>query len=101
MPCCRRDHLRDCHDKNNTFQWAHLCLNLPGIKNYKPAQAWVSKFWEDELLASNFVCFIDDQQVAAFSSQRIIKAGHAISTGKSYLGLMDALHKVRASHGLR
>ncbi len=53
----------------------------------------------DGFLASNFVCFVDDQRVTAPSSQCIIKAGHAISTRKSYLGLQDALCKIRAPHG--
>ncbi len=39
--------------------------------------------------------------MTAASSQRIIKAGHAISMRESYLGLWDALRKIRAPHGSR
>jgi hypothetical protein len=91
----------DQNDKCNAFHWTHFRLNLPGTRNYKPAHAWVSKQQQDKLLASNFVCFVDDQQVTAASSQCIIKAGHAISTQESYLGLHDALCKIRAPHGLQ
>ncbi len=70
----------DWNNKCNAFHWTHLCLNLPGTRNYKPAHARVLKQRRDKLLASNFVCFVDDQQVTAASSRCIIEAGHAIST---------------------
>jgi hypothetical protein len=93
---CRGSHLGGLPWQSNTFQWEHLRLNLPGTKTYKPSQAWISKRRADESLASNFVCFVDNQQVAAASSQHIIEVGHAISTRKSYLGIQDALRKIRA-----
>jgi hypothetical protein len=91
----------DCHDKSIPFQWEHLRLNLPGTRTYKPSQAWISKCRADESLASNFVCFVDNQQLAAATCQRIIEAGHTTSTRKSCLGIQDALCKIRAYHGLQ
>jgi hypothetical protein len=91
----------DRHDPGNAFQWSHLRLNLPWCKGYTPAQAWLSKRRKDDSLASNFVCFVDNQRVTASSSARIVEAGHAISTMESYLGLQDALRKIRAPHGTR
>ena len=81
----------DCHDPNNAFQWSHLRLNLPGSKGYTPSRSWISKQRGDNSLASDVVCFVDNQRVTASTSARIAKAGHAISTKESYLGLQDAL----------
>jgi hypothetical protein len=92
---------RDRHNRSNAFQWEHLHLNLPGTRTYKPSQAWISKCRADKSLDSNFVCFVDNTRVAAANSQHIIKGGHAISTHKSYLGLQDTQHKIRAYHGSR
>ncbi len=92
---------RDRHNSTNTFQWTHLRLNLPGTKSYTPLQGWISKRQMDGSLASKSVCFVDDQRVTAPSSKQIIEARHVISTRESYLGLQDALRKVRASHGLQ
>jgi hypothetical protein len=91
----------DRHDPENAFQWSHLCLNLPGSKGYKPAWAWISKRRKDNSLASNFVCFVDNQRVTASSSARVVKAGHAISTKESYLGIQDALQKIQSPHRTR
>ena len=77
---------------HNAFQWSHLRLNLPGPKGYTPSQAWLLKRRKDDSLASDFVCFVDDQRVTASTSERIIEAGHTISTKESYPGLQDASH---------
>jgi hypothetical protein len=65
----------DRHNPGNTFQWSHLRLNLPGSKGYMPAHAWLSKQRKDDSLASDFVCFVDNQRVTASSSARIVEAG--------------------------
>jgi hypothetical protein len=83
----------DCHNPNNAFQWSHLHLNLPGSMGYTPLQSWISKRRRDNSLTSDFVCFVDDQRVMASTSVRIAKAGQAISTKESYLGLQDTLQK--------
>ena len=89
----------DRHDQNNAFQWNSLMLNLPGTCEYKPGLAWITKRRADNSLASDFVCFVDDQRVTGMGSDRIKEAGHAISTREAYLGLQDALRKVRHSGG--
>ncbi len=81
----------DCHDKLNPFQWDSLMMNLPGEPGYNPSKAWISKRRYDNSLASNFVCFVDDQRTKGQTRERVIKAGHAISTRESYLGLQDVL----------
>ena len=48
-------------DKENSFQWQDVRLNLPGTVEYNPNQSWISKRRDDGSLASGFVCFIDDQ----------------------------------------
>ena len=74
-------------------------LNLPGACGYKPGQAWITKRRTKNSLDSNFVCFVDDQRVTGMGSDRIREAGHAISTREAYLGLQDALQKVRHNDG--
>jgi hypothetical protein len=40
-------------DPTNAFQWNTIRLNLPGTKEYKPSDAWLSKHRTDGSLASN------------------------------------------------
>ena len=61
---------------------------------YDPNEAWISKRREDDTLASDFATFIDDQRLAGASEERVIQAGHALSTRESYLGIQDALRKI-------
>jgi hypothetical protein len=71
-------------------------LNLPGTRDYTPLRAWITKRRKDGLLASNVVCFVDNQWVTGQGGERLMEAGHTISTRESYLGLQDALRKVHA-----
>ena len=84
----------DRNDYTNAFLWSNLMLNLPGTRRYNLSRAWITMMQTDNSLASNFVCFVDDQHVAGHGSRRVREAGHAISTRESYLGLQDALRKV-------
>ncbi len=86
----------DGHDHMNAFQWSSIMLNLPGTLGYQPSAAWISKRRADKSLASNMVCFMDDQRLMGSSEERVKEAGHTVSTQESYLGLQDALRKVRA-----
>ncbi len=86
----------DRHDHTNAFQWSSVMLNLPGTPGYQPSAVWISKQRVDNLLASNMVCFVDNQRVTGSSEERVREAGHTLSTRESYLGLQDALRKVRA-----
>jgi hypothetical protein len=79
---------------NNAFQWSNLMLHLPGTRGYNPSGAWITKMQTDNSLASNFVCFVDNQRVTGHKSRRVREVGNAISTRESYLGLHDALRKV-------
>ena len=54
----------DRHDVANAFQWDVVRLNLPGSEDYTPSLAWISKRRMDGSLASDFVCFVDDQRLA-------------------------------------
>ena len=85
----------DPDDEFNAFQWSDVRLNLPGSPGYTPGEAWISKRRRDGSLASDFATFVDDQRVMGGSHARIKSAGHAISTRESYLGIQDALRKVR------
>ncbi len=73
-------------------------VNLPGSPEYQPSMAWISKRRADNLLASNFVCFVDDQRITGSSKERVREAGHAISTREGYLGLQDVL-KIQVPNG--
>jgi len=91
----------DRHDAENPFQWSHVLLNLPGSRDYNPSKAWISKRRLDDSLASDMVDFVDDLRNAASSQQQLRELGHRISTIESYLGLQDALRKLRAAGGTR
>lgn len=83
-------------DVTNPFQWSFIQLNLPGTSDYDPSVAWLTKRREDGTMASDFVCFVDDQRLVAATLERLKEAGHALSTRESYLGIQDALRKLRA-----
>ncbi len=89
----------DRHNLSNTFQWSYVHLNLPGMKEYNPSLACLSKWQVDGLLASNFVCLVDDPRVVGHGQARVIEAGHAISTREAWLGIQDALRKISAAGG--
>lgn len=91
----------DPGDATNPFQWEYVQLNLPGQKDYQPNIAWITKRRKDGSLASDFVCFVDDQRLGASNSKRMREAGHALSTREAYLGLQDALRKLRSAGGTR
>ena len=52
----------------------------------------------DGSLASDFVCFVDNLRITGQGRLRVIEAGHAISTKESWLGIQDALQKLRCRH---
>ena len=85
----------DRRDSSNAFQWNHVMLNLPGTKSYNPSIPWITKRRTDGTLASDLVDFVDDERIVGCGSERAREAGHAVSTRESYLGLQDALRKLR------
>ena len=85
----------DRKDVNNAFQWDHVRLNLPGSESYRPDTAWISKRRKDGSLASDFVCFVDDQRLVGAGRGRVVEAGHTLSSRESYMGIQDALRKLR------
>ena len=85
----------DRKDDNNAFQWDHVRLNLPGSESYRPDTAWISKRRKDGSLASDFVCFVDDQRLVGAGRGRVVDAGHTLSSRESYMGIQDALRKLR------
>ncbi len=91
----------DRHDPTNAFQYGYIMLNLPGSERYNPSIAWISKRRADGSLATDFVCFVDDQRLAREGEERVKEGGHALSSREAFLGLQDALRKIRASHGTR
>ncbi|KAL3815391.1 LOW QUALITY PROTEIN: hypothetical protein ACHAXA_010996 [Cyclostephanos tholiformis] len=66
----------NCREQNNPFLWEGIMLNLPQTREYVPSSAWITKMRTDNLLASDFVCFVDDQQVMARGSLQVKEAGH-------------------------
>ncbi len=74
----------DWHDCFNPFHWESIMTNLPGTAEYSLAHSWISKRQSDNLLTSDFICFVDDQRIMTQSQELLIAAGHAISTWESY-----------------
>ena len=91
----------DRHDEENAFQWHSIRLNLPGLIGYQNNDAWLSKRRKDGSMASDYVQFVDDQRLAAAGEKRMLEAGHTLSTREAYLGIQDALRKIRGAGGTR
>jgi hypothetical protein len=85
----------DRRDPDNAFQWDHVRPNLPGSKSYTPSEGWLTKRRRDGTLASDVVAFVDDERVVGSGSDRVMEAGHTLSSRESYLGIQDALRKLR------
>jgi hypothetical protein len=71
------------------------------MRGYKPALSWILKRRSNGTLASDFVCFVDDLQITGQGCWQVREAGHAISLQQSYLGIQDALWKLRLADGTR
>ncbi len=91
----------DRHDPSNPLQWNCILLNLPGTRKYNPSIAWILKRCTDGSLASYFVTFIDNLRLAAQGPERVKELGHTVSTKQAYLGIQDALRKLRAAGGTK
>lgn len=87
------------HNPDNPFQWKEVILNLPGTPSYNPNKVWIGKVRCDGTTATDWVCFVDDQQLGGSSKSRLIEGGHCISTHESYLGIQDALRKLQGTGG--
>ncbi len=74
-------------------------LIILGTNEYNLLLAWILKRQEDGLLASDFVFFIGNQHITIQGRERVIAAGHAISSIESYLGLQDTLRKLQSAGG--
>ena len=74
-------------------------LNLPGTSGYDPTRAWLTKQQADNSMASDLVCFLDNKRIIGEGQERVEEAGHALSTRESYLGIQDALQKLRSLRG--
>jgi hypothetical protein len=81
--------------ENNIFRWKALKLNLPGQKDYNPSLLWVQKEREDGTLASELLCYVDDERVTGSTELEAWIAGQHVSSGCAYLGLQDAARKRR------
>jgi hypothetical protein len=62
---------------------------------------WVSKQRKDGSLASDFVCFVVDLRITRHGQERVVEAGHTISTRESYLGIQAALQKLKFLEGTK
>ena len=91
----------DRHDPSNPLQWNGIMLNLPGTRQYNPSIAWLSKRRTDGSLASDFVTFVDNLRLAAQGGKQVRELGHTVSTKQAYLGIQDALRKLRAAGGTK
>ena len=53
------------------------------------------------MLASDFVTFVDDLQLGAQGAKQLKETGHTVSMKQVYLGIQDALRKLRAAGGTK
>jgi hypothetical protein len=71
--------------QNNKFQ----------LELFGGLERWISKHRVDGSLASDFVCFVDNLRITGQQQCRVREMGHAISPKQSYLGIQDALCKLK------
>jgi hypothetical protein len=79
----------------NSFQWQHVCLNLPGTRDYDPCLSWVSKLRSDGRIACNIFSFVDDERVTGPDEELTWQASHVLAAKQAYVGIQDAGRKAR------
>ena len=57
--------LGDPTDPKNVFRWETVIVNLPGNPQYDPSKPRVYKVRADGTIASDIVCYVDDNRVTA------------------------------------
>jgi hypothetical protein len=68
-------------DEDNVFRWTRVSLNLPGQVDYNPSKIWVREERTDGTLASDLVCYVDNERVAGPSLDDSWKATQRVSSG--------------------
>jgi len=85
----------DRHDEENPFQWTTIRTNLPGSDDYDPRVSWISKIRKDGRVAADLFTFVDDERVTGPDEDVTWKAGHRLGYIQSYLGIQNAVRKLR------
>ena len=75
--------------EKSPFQWATVCLNLPGIITYDLAVTCICKFGVDSNIASDVFPFVDDERVSGATRKLTWQFGHCLAAIQSYLGVQD------------
>ena len=83
------------HDVNNPFRWARVRLNLPGMRDYDPSTARVSKQRESGAIASDLFVYVDDLRVTGSTEEDCRAAMRQTGFTLGYLGIQDAARKRR------
>jgi hypothetical protein len=79
----------------NPFQWQHVCLNLPGTRDYDPCLSWVSKMWSDGRVACKIFSFVNAERVTGPDEELTWQASHVLAAQQAYVGIQDAGRKAR------
>ncbi len=85
-----------CNGKElNPFQREVISLNLPGTKGYNPRFLWIVKRRKDGQIACDLFTFVDNERVVGPTEELTWQASHVLASNQSYLGIQDAMRKVR------
>jgi hypothetical protein len=81
-------------DKNNTFFWDKVIMNLPGLDNYDPTMPWVYR-WNSIIkgLPSFFSTYIDDIRSGSEDETSCRLVTRRVASRLNYLGQQDASRK--------
>ena len=85
----------DQHYVDNLSHWTTTRLNLPGSVGYDPSKPWLSKIHADGRVAADLFSFVDDERITAPDAEIAWKAGHQLGYIQAYLGIQNALRKLR------
>ncbi len=77
----------------NPFQWQHVCLNLPGTRDYDPCLSWVSKMRSDGRIACKIFSFVNNERVMRPDKDLTWQASHVLAAKQAYVGIQDARRK--------
>jgi hypothetical protein len=91
----KRVMLGDPTDPKNVFRWETVVVNLPGNPQYDPSKPRVYKVRADGTIASDIVCYVDDNRVTAPTEEEAWLASSRVAKTASWLGLQDAARKRR------
>ena len=88
--------LGDPGQPGNSFGWATIERNYPGMAQYQSGRPWISKRTSDGHIACGVLDYVDDNRTTGHSYEAAWRASTDLAKGYSFLGIQDATRKRRS-----